>query len=348
MSDTPDPVAETTVVDVVPEPQPAAPVSRRRGSVVPMVVGGVLAAAIGFGLAQVVPQGWPLAQVSGLSTDVKAQAAAIAGLEAKVTDLANRPAPQIDPAVFDRLAALEATVANLPAPTDMTGRVDALEKQLAALASLPAGSGGVEGAAVAQLQSQIDALKSGGTALDAKVAEAASKLDSIRAEAQTVVTQAAARAALHQLQAALDSGAPYGSALADLAEIKVPEVLAAHAEAGLPSLQMLRQEFPAAARAALDASLQAATDTSWKDRVGTFLRGQTGVRSLTPRAGTDPDAVLSRAEAAVVAGDLAAALGELAGLPDAGKATMADWLGKAQQRQDAAAAVQALSTSVGQ
>ncbi|MBC7478603.1 MAG: hypothetical protein H7317_10975, partial [Pseudorhodobacter sp.] len=341
MSDTPDPVAETTVVDVVPQPEPlpAAPVVKRRGSVVPMVVGGILAAAVGFGLAQLVPQGWPLAQVSGLSADVKAQAATIAALEAKVTELASKPAPKIDPTVFDRLAALEATVANLPAPADLTGRLDAVEKRLAAMATLPAGSSGVDGAAVAQLQAQIDALKTGGGTLDSKLAEATSKLDSIRAEAQTVVTQAAARAALHQLQAALDSGAPYGSALADLKGAAVPEVLTVHAETGLPSLQTLRQEFPAAARAALDASLQAATDTSWTDRVGTFLRGQTGARSLTPREGTDPDAVLSRAEAAVVAGVLATALRELAGLPDAGKAAMADWLAQAQQRQDAAAAV---------
>ncbi|MBC7477364.1 MAG: hypothetical protein H7317_04625 [Pseudorhodobacter sp.] len=136
--------------------------------------------------------------------------------------------------------------------------------------------------------------------------------------------------------------------MADLKGAAVPEVLTVHAETGLPSLQTLRHEFPAAARAALDASLQAATDTSWTDRVGTFLRGQTGARSLAPREGTDPDAVLSRAEAAVVAGALATALRELAGLPDAGKAAMADWLAQAQQRQDAAAAVQALSASVGQ
>ena len=352
MSDTPDPVVEATVVEVAPEAVPPAsmPVveAKRRASVLPMLVGGVLAAAIGFGLAQVVPQGWPLAEVSGLSAEVKAQADKIAGLEAKLGELAKAPAPKVDPAVFQRLSALEAMVGTLPAPAEVTGRLDAVEKQLASLATLPMGTGTVDGAALAQMQAEIAALQTGGTGLDAKLAEAESKLDSIKAEAQAVVTQAAARAALHQLQAALDSGAPYGSALADLPGAAIPEVLTAHAEAGLPSLQGLRAAFPEAARAALDASLQAATGDSWTDRMGTFLRGQTGVRSLNPREGADPDAVLSRAEAAVGAGDLAKALTELAGLPDAGKAAMAEWLAQVQQRQDAAAAVQALSTTLGQ
>ena len=124
--------------------------------------------------------------------------------------------------------------------------------------------------------------------------------------------------------------------------------MTANAQGGLPSLQVLRQGFPDAARAALDASLRASKGDTWTERVSVFLRGQTGTRSLIPREGTDPDAVLSRAEAAVTAGDLALALTELAALPDAGKAAMADWLGLAAQRQDAVAAVQALTTALGQ
>ncbi len=332
------------------------PPAQRRGSVVPMVIGGVLAAAVGFGLAQVVPQGWPIMDNSGVSAEVKAQAATIAGLQTRLDELAQAPAPKVDPAVSDRLAAVEATVANLPAPVgvpaDLTARLDALEQQLAAAPVQPEGTPGVDpgvdAAAMAQLQAEIAALKSGGAALDTKMAEAAGKLDSIKAEAEAVVTQAAARAALHQLQAALDSGAPYGSALADLAGASVPEVLTVHAAAGLPSLQSLRSSFPQAARAALDASLQATTADTWTDRVGTFLRGQTGARSLTPRQGADPDAVLSRAEATLAAGDLTGALTELGGLPEVGKAAMADWLAQAQQRQDAAAAVQVLSAGLGQ
>jgi len=66
---------------------------------------------------------------------------------------------------------------------------------------------------------------------------------------------------------------------------------------------------------------------------------QTGVRSLEPREGNDPDAVLSRAEAAVRAGDLGAALDEITALPDPGQAALADWAATAQTRADALGAM---------
>ena len=79
MSDTPDPVAEGPVVDVVPEPVAAPPVKRRR-TVLPMVVGGILAAVLGFGLAQMVPHGWPLAEVSWTMPPTVARASARTGM----------------------------------------------------------------------------------------------------------------------------------------------------------------------------------------------------------------------------------------------------------------------------
>ena len=352
MTDNPDPVAEPNQAPQAVEPVKAA---KPRTSAVPLVLGGVIAAALGFGLAQVIPQGWPLTQVSGLTAQIAAQIAAqsqaIAGLQSKLADLANAPIAKPDPALGDRLATVEASVAALPKPVDvapLTQRLDAIESQLAGLSTAPGATGTFDGAALAQLRSEVAALKSGGPALDAKMAEATAQLDGIKAEAQAVVKAAAGRAALHQIQAALDSGAAYGSALADLPTTDLPEILTTHAQSGMPSLQALRATFPQAARAALDAALRAASGESWTDRVSTFLRGQTGARSLTPHTGTDADAVLSRAEAAMVQGDLTAALAELDGLPDPGKAAMADWLALAKQRQDAVAAVQALTASLGQ
>jgi hypothetical protein len=65
------------------------------------------------------------------------------------------------------------------------------------------------------------------------------------------------------------------------------------------------------------------------------------VRSLTPRAGDSPDAILSRAEAAVGAGDLAGAIAELNTLPPAAQAAMADWIKAATARH---AVVEAAAT----
>lgn len=78
--------------------------------------------------------------------------------------------------------------------------------------------------------------------------------------------------------------------------------------------------------------------------IGDFLRVQTGARSVEPREGDDPDAVLSRADAAVKAGDIKGALGLIATLPQAGQDAMSGWTGKAAvwvQAKDALTALAA-------
>lgn len=122
-------------------------------------------------------------------------------------------------------------------------------------------------------------------------------------------------------------------------------MLADHAAAGLPTIASLRDSFPAAARDGLEAALRANMGESWTDRVSNFLRSQTGLRSLTPREGDDPDAVLSRAEAALEAGDVAGALAELERLPDAAKPALADWTASARVRLEAEAAFATLAAN---
>ncbi|NCM97487.1 MAG: hypothetical protein GW948_09390, partial [Rhodobacterales bacterium] len=109
-----------------------------------------------------------------------------------------------------------------------------------------------------------------------------------------------------------------------------------------PTLAALQAAFPEAARAALDAALRADMGTSLTQRMTAFLRTQTGARSLTPREGTDPDAVLSRAEAALLGGDLAGAQAEIGALPPEAQAAMADWQALAERRLAATDALAAL------
>jgi hypothetical protein len=68
-----------------------------------------------------------------------------------------------------------------------------------------------------------------------------------------------------------------------------------------------------------------------------------GARSVAPREGDDPDAVLSRAEAAIKAGDLNATLTELDTLPEEAQAAIADWRAAADARVAARAAADALA-----
>ena len=77
-----------------------------------------------------------------------------------------------------------------------------------------------------------------------------------------------------------------------------------------------------------------------------FLKRQLNVRSVVPREGDDPDAVLSRAQAAVNVGDINTALTELEALPEAGRAAMSDWLEAASARSAAQNAANALADSL--
>jgi hypothetical protein len=250
-----------------------------------------------------------------------------------------------------RLASLETA----PAPQSDAGQIAALELRLAALESKPMPAG-TDSAALDQLRAEVAAIKTNGAAvmsaqvqadLDAKVQATEAKLTAIEQSAQAQAAATLTRAALGQIAAALDSGAPYPSAIAALAGADIAVVLTDNASAGLPSLQALQASFPDSARTALEAALRANMGESWSERVGNFLRTQVGVRSLTPRDGPDPDAILSRAEAALTAGDVAQALAEIATLPTPAQDALSAWRVQAQLRLDAQAALAALLAKAG-
>jgi uncharacterized coiled-coil protein SlyX len=365
---------------VAARPDPA--VNERKGNALPGIVGGVIAAAIGFAAAQIVPQGWPIGDVSDLRGTVATQGKTLQALADQVAAIPPAPEPAAPPdlsplqtqidTLADRLTAAEAAVAAVPVPPDPTARLAAHDSRIKALEALPPGTviegaATVDPAATAALEQQIAALKadmaSQGDAARAAVAEVAAAAEAARAalsEAQaeaarlkdtTAATSqaAAASAALGRLAAALETGAPFQTAVADLAASghAAPAALADHAATGLPTLASLQADFPDAARAALEMALKADMGDSTTERIATFLRTQVGVRSLEPREGNDPDAVLSRAEAALAAGDLDGALTEIAALPEAGQTAMADWVARAMLRRDAGTALAGLSAAVG-
>jgi hypothetical protein len=358
--DATDPQAATaTEAPTEPAPReklaeaPASPPSLPRrgggtGAFFGMMLGGVVAVAAGFGLARAVPDLLPMGGQTDLAATVAAQAEEIAALRA---ELAALPAP--DPRMEERLAALEAA----PAPTGMDDRLTALEASLADLQSRPAAGGAPAPELMAELdalKAQVAALSAGGSvpadviaaaeAAEARLREAQASATALAAEAEAAAVAARRNAAIGRIAAALDSGAPYASALAELGG-EVPPVLADNAAVGLPTVAELADSFPDAARAALEDALRANMGESWTDRVANFLRSQTGLRSLTPREGNDPDAVLSRAEAALAQGRVADAITELDAMPEAGKPALSDWLAQARLRAEAEAAVATLAAN---
>ena len=328
------PVSETVVA-----PVKAQKSSRGGAGFLGSVLGGVIAVAAGYGLAIYAP-------IPGLIGQSGPQ---LADLETRLAALESRPTP--DATLAERLAALETK----PAPEVKAPDLSPLQEALAALErmdlSLYARVMG-DGLSPEQLDLLRNQLTQG---VAAKVAEAEASLAAaqdqakkLEASASETAAKIAQRAALGQIRVAMDAGQPYAGALQELGLSDLPDVMTRTAAGGIPSLGDLAQDFPAAARAALETSLKADMGDTWGQRFTSFLQTTSGARSLEPREGSDPDAVLSRAEAAVASGDLAKALGEIASLPAEGQAKMAPWVERATLRQDALAALDAVSTRVGE
>lgn len=353
IADTP---AEETVEDEasLPEEVPAAPVDpvvktetivERKGGFVPMLLGGVAAGAIGFGAAYyVLPNGGgedAAAFRQGITDQVETQSDAIAGLSDQIAALPETPdlsgvtAAQADlSAVSDSLAT---RLDNIETSfSDMEGRLTNLEK--APIAE------GASDAAVAAYERELKALQDAMAAQRAEIEAMAEEAHSMEASAQETALATMRRAALTRIQTALDTGTGFAPALTDLetAGVAAPAVLSDVSTDGVPSLAQLQESFPDAARKSLTDARNAAAQAGEESGFSTFLKNKLGTRSLEPREGDDPDAVLSRAEAAVKDGRLTDALAEIDALPDAGQAALVDWKAQAQLRQDAVAAAEAL------
>ena len=355
---TPDPVTHDPVMPPPPATKPAG------STFFPALGGGVLAAILGFGLAyfDILNLAPPVADNSVLIDRITRTETALATAQAALATMQETVSvPETpDPDILARLAALESDASvppQVPGLENLTGRLDAFEAQLASIAAMPADGSGASAAALAALQSEMRALKATGqtgsaemTAMieetKAALAKAQASAEAMSVEATAIVQTAQQSAALTQLRAALDSGQAYSGALAGLGDVDIPPAIADHAATGLPTLASLQSGFPEAARLALETALRADMGDSWSSRVGTFLRSQTGARSLTPREGSDPDAVLSRAEASLASGDLDAALTEIATLPPDAVSAMADWTARADRRRAAVKAVDDLTATL--
>ena len=296
---------------------PAEP--KRRSIFLPLVLGGALAAGGGYFAAT------ELSGTTDLAARLDAQEQALADVKAAIPEV---------PAIPDTSAIETAAKANTDAISDLTTRLDDLASQIAALgdrltaAEKAPVEGAVSDAAMKAYEDELarlqDAMRQQREEVETMLAEA----NEVRASAQAQSAKSQARAALTAILTALASGAGYADPLANLQATgqQVPDALAANAS-GIPTLASLRADFPAAARAAL-----AATRGSGNDSVGGFFKTQLGIRSLEPKEGDDPDAVLSRAEAAVADADIATALQEITALPPEAQEELAQWTAAAETR----------------
>lgn len=315
-----------------PPPAPA-PVIVRRGGFWPMVLGGAVAAGLGAGAM------WYWGEYGAAPADDLPQA--VAELRAGLDDQSGRIdtlAGQVETleAGSDDAETEEALRADLG---DLAGRIDALQSEVAALRDRPT----VEGSLASD--SDLAALSQRIEAQASEIAALTQAAEEREAAANASAQATLRRAALTRVQTALDTGSNFSAALADLEATgqEVPQALRDVAESGVPEMAELQEGFAPAARDALAAARASAEGTGdfWS-----FMGDQLGVRSLEPREGSDPDAVLSRAEAALRDGRLADALAEIETLPPGAGAAMQDWSARARARAEAVQAAESLAAQL--
>lgn len=336
-----------------PAPQVTQTIVKKAGFL-PLLLGGVAAAIIGFVAARyVVPEGWPFPGVQTgedpfvvdtLAT-LETHGAAIADLDARTT-VVEDSVDGIDVDALSSQASDAAATANDASQQleGLAGNVDALGGRLTALEKRPVEES-VSPEAIQAYERELDAMRAAiqtqREEIESMLADATAMEESANQTAQV----AQSRAALAQISSALTDGAPFADAAAQLQQAtgSIPEALSSVADEGVATQAELADLFPGASRAALSAARDAGAAEEGGSRLGSFLREQLGARSVVPKEGNDADAILSRAEAAQRDGDLDAALSEIEALPDPAREALSVWTARAQARRDAVAALAAAS-----
>ncbi|WP_146590353.1 COG4223 family protein [Puniceibacterium confluentis] len=332
-------------------------VVQRKGGFFPMLLGGVAAGVIGYGVAQYQANAWPF----GTGAEDPFRAQTIAALEqqrSQLDDLAARlgntetavgafDVSDLTTAVSELRTSATETQNQIATLSDQIGRLEVrvveLEKRPMEAALSPE--------AVAAYEREMDSLRSDIASQRNEIMNFAAEAVAAEQSAEAQASLAKVRAALAELTTSLESGAPFEQPLATIrtnSDVDIPPALSSVAGEGVPTMAELGAEYPDAARAALAAARAEAAPAEGTNHVLNFFRDQVGARSVTPREGSDADAVLSRAEAALTSGDLAATLAEVRTLSGSAQSAMADWMARAEARVSAQGAAATLAQELNQ
>jgi hypothetical protein len=257
--------------------------------------------------------------------------------------------PRSDEALANRMTAVEAQTKSFgEAIAALTRRVDdiAVASQsvraevtaatAAADAAKRADETGVTRSEVDAMTSRIASFESAVKALSADVAQRTSSADN-RATRATVAAEA--------LRAAVERGSGFRAELAAVKSLgggaAATDALEQFAADGVPSSVALGRELTALLPAMQRAAEPLSNDGSFIGRLENHARNLVHVTPLDPPAiptGDDRAAAIARLGADAARGDLAAAIAEIAQLPDATRVLADGWVKKAQAREAAVAA----------
>jgi hypothetical protein len=246
-----------------------------------------------------------------------------AALDAKMTEIDQKLTAKVEQSLTEQNAARAKSIESVEAD------VATLKAKLGALA-----------------EAKLDQGETGGSEDLAAIDERVGKIETVLPKlAETVergnaaAQSGAAAIAFANLRDAVDGGGTYSAQL-DAFNAVAPEagnlgVLPARAERGIPTLPQLALALQGVDAQTAPASKPAA-DASFFDSVIASAKSAVQVRRLDAGAdGSDPEAVLTRAEQQVAKGDLAAAMKEVEALPDSSREAFTRWLDDARARVSA-------------
>jgi hypothetical protein len=267
-------------------------------------------------------------------------------------------APRPDAALGNRVTTAEAQTKALgDSLVALTRRVDeaaaasqtALAQAKAAVAAAEAAKSATQAGAqrseLETLAGRIAALEGAVKSLSADVAQRAS---SSNADDRTTRLTVAAEA----LRAAVERGAPYQAELGAVTALGAAQDATAALEPfavhGVPNAAELGSELAALAPALYRATEAEPNDNSFLARLENHAQKLVRITPAGTSAvatGDDPASAIARINAAAARGDNAAALTDIAKLPDAARALTDGWVKKAEAREAAIAASQHIAAA---
>ncbi len=309
-------------------------------------------------IAELVPTVQTPAEKAALEDRIDGYQQQLSALESKVAELADRKVLTEDDvkALAQSSGGKDVDNADVSA---LTARLDAIEKAITSVkTSETSGDSGPDAAAVAgataAIGASVQALSQRVQTLETDVATAKSVESRLTTMEERAVAEPSGEAkaavvlAVSHLNQAVMQSAPFTAELdslkavaGDAAALKEPMgVLEPQAATGVPSLIELRASFPEVAREV--SRVQAHwTGEDWVDKALSRVTSLVSVRKTGEEAMADKgtDGILAQAEAALLLGDVEAAVKAMKGLEGPPAEAAAPWLAQAQKRLDAMAAL---------
>ena len=153
--------------------------------------------------------------------------------------------------------------------------------------------------------------------------------------------------AAEALRATVERGAPYQAELAAAkslgADPSATAPLEPFAAAGVPGARPLAHELASLTPALQQAAEPASSNSSFLGRLENNAQQLVRITPVDAPPGDDPASVVTRISVDAAHADIAAALADIAKLPDAAKPLAAAWVEKAQARDAAIAASRKLA-----